>query len=556
MFKRNLWIVALVAVLAMVFIGCGEEREDKSGDWAELDVTWNYIRISGRNDNWQGIDLRAGKAGATANWTTNKAHTITVYGRVYHGSPLGQEVRFGNTDTSFSSAEPPMQTSYGSAFPRANGKFRLEYTFEWDRIIVTTDNIRLSVPGSVAMYDVYEIIIVDADGVEKYRMSEDDEAASGSTKAGVQTYEHDDPLVVEGEFTKWIVAALGTTAVTVKIVDPNAGACCTDCDVNDCPDCLAGNCDDDCYDETSNPDGTCCIPEVGVELGGTDVKISIDGTDQTVTLTAIGGASIDYFKDGTGYQFTYGGGYQGSWAKFSIDFGVGGTLSQYEKVTFTMEGVDGGYTYKNVGLLASASLPASFSGDPLGGANHVSNAIQYSSGVQVITLTIDSAKALALTSQTLEFSIYEHSNTGTVFQFSNITFIKGTPCGECGEFPCECTCDFCGEEPCECELVYSVDIDVNNAQGVGVIEAASYTLIQAARPGSVVRLTLRNDAGEDKNGWGLGHFGNANLAGFNPFTAGAEETVDIPVQTIISANTNIDNGASIVSAELWLLTAP
>jgi len=214
MFKRNLWIVALVAALAMVFVGCGEEREDKSGDWTELDVDWKYIRISGRDANWQGIDLRAGKASALANWTTNNTHTITIYGWINHASPLGQEIKFGNTDTNFND-------SWGSAFPRANGKFMLQTTMDWDRISDTANNIRLSVPASVGMYDIYEIIINNGT-TDIYKMSEDEDEGAGSAKAGVQTYGHDETLVTEGEFTKWIVAALGTSAVTVKVRDPAA----------------------------------------------------------------------------------------------------------------------------------------------------------------------------------------------------------------------------------------------------------------------------------------------------------------------------------------------
>jgi hypothetical protein len=39
-----------------------------------------------------------------------------------------------------------------------------------------------------------------------------------------------------------------------------APRCCDTCDITTSKDCLAGNCIDDCYDETDNPTGTCCLP--------------------------------------------------------------------------------------------------------------------------------------------------------------------------------------------------------------------------------------------------------------------------------------------------------
>jgi len=71
-----------------------------------------------------------------------------------------------------------------------------------------------------------------------------------------------------------------------------APRCCEDkCDITTTPDCLAGRCIDDCYDEDDNPNGTCCLPAdveapfvavtgiTGVPAAGTvDVALALTAT--------------------------------------------------------------------------------------------------------------------------------------------------------------------------------------------------------------------------------------------------------------------------------------
>ena len=286
----------------------------------------------------------------------------------------------------------------------------------------------------------------------------------------------------------------------------------------------------------------------------TDVTITVGGVAQAVIPVAIGGAEIGILADGSGFYYTSTG-WQGEAVKFEVDFGAGNTLLDFGSISFTFEGE--GTTWKHVGVLAGA-IPYSFGTDaPLNGALLVTSTHNWQSGSVELTLPIDSSRAALLDTQTTYVSVYVHSNEGT-FTVSDIVFNLGEP-GACGYFPCICACEYCGEDPCECELALDSSVDVYAAitdmTGIGTIGSTVFEILQDARPGSVVRLELQNDAGSDRSNWGLGHFGNINITGINPFPDGGTGTFDIALP-LVDNNTNIQNGATIIGAELFRLGPP
>jgi len=489
MFKRNLWIVALVAALAMVFVGCGEEREDKSGSWEELDVDWKYIRISERNDNWQGVDIRAGKAGTLANWTTNQAHTITVYGMIYHASPLGQEIKFGNTDNNWND-------SWGSAYPRANGKFMLQHTFDWDRISDATNNIRISVPASVATYYIYEIIINDGTD-DIYIMSEDDDAAAGGVRAGVQhdSYSHGDSLVVEGQFTKWLVAALDGAPAKVTIRnDAEAGGFVPVDDITFTQtkglvglDITLPTEVDNALDATNgdivwsitNAGGTGATNSAtnnvitGITTPGTIVvkatvengqaededfeksfNIAIQGRSaapfitidfDAIDIAPVGGATVASIDGGKGYSVGAAGpsteGYGWIRAMFPITFPDGIRLSDYDSITFTYTAKAGDTNnYKTIQLIAAESALTSYHAVwPQYGVCSQGNYTHNVPANETATINVNKAGADFLDAETIFIGFFFSTSADAHFEITNVRLIPGTASAlECG-----CDCEDC-----------------------------------------------------------------------------------------------------------------
>jgi hypothetical protein len=149
------------------------------------------------------------------------------------------------------------------------------------------------------------------------------------------------------------------------------------------------------------------------------IPITFTSADE---LTAAGTSSVTLITGG--YSFVYGGGYQDSWVKFTISLPEGTILADYDVITFSMEGKAGGFTYKDVVLLAGATLPASFSSDPSGGDYAVTNKVQYKGAdgnpvKQDIELTIVKSKAASLSGD-IEVCIYEHSGSGVTFEITDI----------------------------------------------------------------------------------------------------------------------------------------
>jgi uncharacterized repeat protein (TIGR02543 family) len=160
--------------------------------------------------------------------------------------------------------------------------------------------------------------------------------------------------------------------------------------------------------------------------------ITVDFRSPTV-ITAIGtGAATAALADGTGYSYTYGTvEYEAAWSKFTLTLADGVSLADYDKITFTIKAEAGDTNYKPFIVLTGKPLPAStWSSNPTTTSNQYNcttvSSIQFSTGTQTLTFTIDKAKASNMTGN-IEFAIYGHcgaSNGTTKFTYSNFQIIQ------------------------------------------------------------------------------------------------------------------------------------
>jgi hypothetical protein len=190
----------------------------------------SYLKVGGRSENWHTFDIKAGKAGATANYTADKAHTITVYGNTTAGTAT---IRFANTDAPYG----VFGTGDGSGWVTADGQgdFTLVYEFTWADITDAAQNIRIQLPATVSSFTIYEITIVDADGTSIYKMSEDPDIQEA--EAGV------DPIVDDTTGSTWFLKA-GTPVIQVIVPGEEAPPplMCEYEDTCDCEECPGPSC--------------------------------------------------------------------------------------------------------------------------------------------------------------------------------------------------------------------------------------------------------------------------------------------------------------------------
>jgi len=188
MLKKNAWIAALFAATAMLFMGCPEEGGGGGGGGPQPIignpiVDANFLRVTGRQNSWDSIDIRAGKAvGDDTNtftldnsFTPNKAHTIKVFGST---DPLQGGITLGNTDSPYTNKSPAVSAA-------TNGAFTIEFLYTWDEISDTSQNIRIQMPTTATSFYVYEIIITDEDGTVSYKLSEDNDIQDLSAGATI-----------------------------------------------------------------------------------------------------------------------------------------------------------------------------------------------------------------------------------------------------------------------------------------------------------------------------------------------------------------------------------
>ena len=154
-------------------------------------------------------------------------------------------------------------------------------------------------------------------------------------------------------------------------------------------------------------------------------------------------------------------GNQTSYVQFAVDFGTH-KLSAFERLTFTYTPIQGDTNYKKFFLLASKTA---FDGDLTMGENNTAPASTVAAAVTSltadnalhlyngspnfssgnVTLYINNPRAVALdpaaegfTENVIHFIIYSHMGDTAQYDLSNINFIVGALCAECGNFPCTC----------------------------------------------------------------------------------------------------------------------
>jgi hypothetical protein len=231
--KALLILLAFALVFGLVFTGCpnGSTGGTKpppppppppGGVKNPIVDGASFLKISGRSNNWDTIDIKAGKAEATANYTANKAHTITVYGNTTAGTDT---IRFANTDSPYGTHG----TSDDWATADGQGDFTLEYEFTWANITDAAQNLRIQLPANVPSFTVYEIVINDGTD-DIYKMSEDEDIQGAA--AGI------DPIVDDTTGSTWFLKA-GSPVIQVIVPgedEPPPVTCDNeDCDCEECP---------------------------------------------------------------------------------------------------------------------------------------------------------------------------------------------------------------------------------------------------------------------------------------------------------------------------------
>ena len=294
--RKFSWILALLAALAMVFIGCGEPGGGGGGpveDPYVIPVDHKFIQISLRSQNWHTIDIRGGLGFASKDitefYTEDKAHTISVFGRAVGAT----NIYFSGAQSSGTGGQSPLTGHTFTALEK--GEFKLVREFTWAEISRSND-IRIGgIDAGIAVVNFYEIEIKDEDGTVVYALSTDPD---------VQSKEHGFAVLTEGgATTTWLIGALGgsTPEAIGKVFDPASvtGPCCTDCAAG-CLDCENGVCqgDDKCGTECCLPpftlDALKALPGITLGVGGDNPPV-YDATTKVVTVTA-SGSTLFYFS--------------------------------------------------------------------------------------------------------------------------------------------------------------------------------------------------------------------------------------------------------------------
>jgi hypothetical protein len=218
-----------------------------------------------------------------------------------------------------------------------------------------------------------------------------------------------DPVTIT--FSKFIFSKLDNTAEVPCTCDGDATACeCgDDCDCEECEE----------PEVTGDPD---------FALGtGTGLIVKIDDVAQAaVTLTPVvaNDASgspyedpIVYFDNNTGYK-SYTTGYGNAYAYFTIDLGSK-NLANFSEIKFDIEGIDGGYTYKQVGVWAGLEVPSGHK--DLNTGDGVFSTVQLSLQAKT-AIAIPLSGASAELTGSVYFVLGAHAGTA-VYKISNIELI-------------------------------------------------------------------------------------------------------------------------------------
>jgi len=208
MLRKNAWIVALFAALAIVLMGC--PPGDKGGDLGPVGViyemsndseiqgkadgaqvgngtTWFkrsgsavgtfkdgssiaeagniFIEVSGRSaETWHSYDIKSPKDG-NSNWSNKRNHSVTVIGRTYDAAgttPTQSSLWLEGTENPWTRYYPEGVTAEPGLATEADGTFEYYIELTWAEII-RFNGIRIIMPLNIT-YHIYDVIIEALEG--------------------------------------------------------------------------------------------------------------------------------------------------------------------------------------------------------------------------------------------------------------------------------------------------------------------------------------------------------------------------------------------------------
>jgi len=197
MFKKNLWIVALLAIVAIAFIGCLDALPVEGGS---SDPNANpivegaaFLRVFNKTANsWDTIDIKTSEL-------LDGEYDITVWGK----SSAGSAHSYGN------GLSPWHGLGRGETSADKNGMFMMTRDFSAGEISL---NVRINCPQAVPEFFVYEILIEDKSGKAVYQMSKDPE---------IQDAIAGEVVIDGGASTIWLTNSGGAKA---EVIVPGAAA--------------------------------------------------------------------------------------------------------------------------------------------------------------------------------------------------------------------------------------------------------------------------------------------------------------------------------------------
>jgi hypothetical protein len=155
-------------------------------------------------------------------------------------------------------------------------------------------------------------------------------------------------------------------------------------------------------------------PKVVLPINVTFTNVSeLTGYNATPTLS------------GNGYTITPSQGNGYAWVKFRVDFGEGNTISDYDKLTFTIVGSGNDMNYKYIFLAAGTSITSGTNITDAANNPLVINTLSnwnYGDTSTNLTLTIDKNKTTSLTAQELDIIILPNAPASAIYTITNIQF--------------------------------------------------------------------------------------------------------------------------------------
>ena len=157
------------------------------------------------------------------------------------------------------------------------------------------------------------------------------------------------------------------------------------------------------------------------DLGPVEIDITIDGSATTAEIKAAQ-AEVTVITDG--YEVDILNGYGNGYAQFKVDFGAD-TLSDFEKVTFTFQGISGDAGWKSIFFAASATELSGYQSG-LNGALSLGNQAYDNDGLSPIAVEITFAgtQADTLAGESELWFIVHLQSDPVEFKVTDIEFVK------------------------------------------------------------------------------------------------------------------------------------